>query len=69
MDKINWKIKDNVEEQGGSDGFWYDLTIGGYINPEEILADEYQLKRLKEAISLVRDFELTIESAGILTEF
>jgi hypothetical protein len=37
---MNWKFNPNVEPQGSSDGFWYDLTSGGYIKPSELLADE-----------------------------
>lgn len=66
---MDWKFKDNAEPQGGSDGFWYDITMGGYITPEDLLADEDQLKALKDAIKLVRDFELALESTALINEF
>ena len=34
---INWKFKENAELQGSTDGFWYDITDGGYIEPELLL--------------------------------
>ena len=66
---MEWTFKDGVEPQGSSDGFWYDLVLGGYIKPEELLADEGQLKELKEAISLVVSFETALEDKGLLNEF
>lgn len=57
-----WKLKegitlDDVCNINDDDGFWYDITDGGYIDPEDILGDEKQIKKLKEAIKLVRSFE------------
>lgn len=57
-----WKLKegitlDDICNINDDDGFWYDITDGGYIEPEDILADKEQIKKLKEAIKLVRSFE------------
>jgi hypothetical protein len=51
---IQWKFKDDLELI--EDDFWYDLTDGGYIRPEEILTDENQIKLLKEALGIVLSF-------------
>lgn len=66
---MEWKLKENIEKQGSSDGFWYDLTNGGYINIDEILADECQIKELKKAVDLVCSFETMLENNDLLEEF
>lgn len=64
-----WKFKSNASKQGGSDGFWYDLTDGGYIKPEAVLDDSDQLARLTAAVDLVKSFETALEEADLLEEF
>lgn len=66
---MDWKFKKDVEPQGSSDGFWYDITWGGYIKPEELLEDPAQLKQLQEAIKLVKGFEKALEKAELIIEF
>lgn len=66
---MNWKFKKNVEPQGSSDGFWYDITDGGYITPEELLDDPMQLSQLQEAVKLVKSFEDAMEEAELVIEF
>jgi hypothetical protein len=66
---MEWKFKEDAEPQGSSDGFWYDLTDGGYIRPQFLLSDPEQLKKLNEAISLVQSFESALESNDLLDEF
>lgn len=59
--KTEWKLKEgitlddicNIEED---DGLWYDIN-NGYIEPEDILDDEEQIKKLKEAIETLQSFE------------
>jgi len=65
----NWKFKDGVEPQGSSDGFWYDLTRGGYIHPEELLDDKMQLAAVEAAISTLVDFEKAMNEAELINEF
>jgi hypothetical protein len=54
------KIKDNCTVS--TNDFWYDLTDGGYLKPEEILESELDIKRVKDAIELIRDFQDSCES-------
>ena len=54
------KIREDFT-QFHSDDFWYDLTIGGYIKPEIILDSEEDIKKLKDAIALVKQFEDLLE--------
>lgn len=37
--------------------FWYDLTSGGYLNPEDILENPEDIVRVKEAIEIIKEFE------------
>lgn len=49
------KIKDNCE--ASTMDFWYDLTDGGYLDPDEILEDPEDAKKVKAAIAVIKDFE------------
>lgn len=64
--KFKFKITEPV---GTSNGFWYDLTDGGYINPEEILEDPKQIERVNKAIMLLQRFEKELTNAELLNEF
>ena len=46
--------------------FWYDLTSGGYIKPEELLKDEEDVKLVKEAIKTILTFEQKALDAGVI---
>lgn len=41
--------------------FWYDLTLGGYLKPEEMLVNPDDVKRVKDAIAVLREFEASCE--------
>lgn len=56
---MEWNFKEGVEIF--TEEFWYDLTDGGYIKPEEVLADKEQVAKLQAAIDLVRSFESAID--------
>jgi hypothetical protein len=56
---MEWKFKKDVSVY--TEEFWYDLTDGGYIIPEEILEDDEQIKELNKAIELVLSFEKKID--------
>lgn len=49
------KIKEGLTIS--SSDFWYDLTDGGYINPEEILVNKSDVDKVKNAIAVLKDFE------------
>jgi len=66
---MNWKFKEGLERQGSSDGFWYDITDGGYIRPDKLLADPDQSKKLEEAIDLVISFRDAMEKNDLIEEF
>lgn len=53
------KIKEGCE--ASTDDFWYDLTYGGYLKPEEILEDQADVERVREAIATIREFEAACE--------
>jgi hypothetical protein len=46
-----------LKEQINVDDFWYDLFVGGYIKPEKLLVDEFDINKVQEAIELIKDFE------------
>lgn len=57
---------EDVEEMakygGGSDGFWYDLTSGGYFSPSKVLADKADVKKVNDAIKLLQELEEIYEN-------
>ena len=55
MKVINWKFKENINIS--IDEFWYDITDGGYIKPEEVLTDADQIIELNNAIKVIKSFE------------
>lgn len=66
---MEWKFKKDVEPQGGSNGFWYDITSGGYIKPVELLDDKEQLDELSKAINIVSSFEQAMIDNELINEF
>lgn len=44
-----------------TEDFWYDLSSGGYLKPSEILEDLEDIKRVMEAIEVLREFEKSCE--------
>ena len=67
--KYEWDFKKDAEKCGSSDGMWYDLTDGGYINPEELLEYKEQREQLYEAIRCLESFEAALKKANLLEEF
>jgi len=53
------KIKNNC--QVSTMEFWYDLTDGGYLNPDEILENPEDAKRARDSIAVIKDFENSCE--------
>jgi hypothetical protein len=47
-----------------SDDFWYDLTDGGYIVPEELLEDAADVERVNEALKTLNEFREALEQSG-----
>jgi len=66
---MKWKFKEDARPQGGSDGFWYDITDGGYIDPSKVLADKQQLDELLKAVTLVKSFEDSMTENELINEF
>lgn len=49
------KLKDGAE--ASSTDFWYDLSRGGYLKPEELIEDPEVAKKVTDAIALLTEFE------------
>ena len=63
------KLKNLTNEQMGNllatidhEGFWYALSVGDYLNPEDILDDIEDIKAVNQAIGILALFENTIEN-------
>ena len=53
------KLKKGLEFS--TSDFWYDLTKGGYLPPDEICKNKEDAKKVKQAVRIVRDFEEACE--------
>ena len=53
------KIKQGLEIS--TDDFWYDLTDGGYLKPEEILENQSEILVVKDAIEVLKNFQNSCE--------
>ena len=53
------KIKEGCE--ASTDDFWYDLTYGGYLKPEEMLENPADVERGRNATAVIREFEAACE--------
>jgi RecJ-like exonuclease len=66
--KIKWEksmeLKELTEEQLeniaakiDNEGFWYQFAHGGWVKPEDVLNNEDDIKKVKDAINTLREFE------------
>ena len=53
------KIKEGCT--ASTSDFWYDLTSGGYLKPEDILENLEDIEQVNKAIDILRDFEDSCE--------
>ncbi len=54
---ITEKQKERIGCIIDSEGFWYALTMGGYLNPEDVLDNETDIIKVNEAINILTEFE------------
>lgn len=66
---MDWKFKKDAEPQGSSDGFWYDLAYGGYIDLEAVLKDKKQIKAVRDAVELLMSLQESMQENELLNEF
>ena len=66
---IKWQFKKGLERVGGSDGFWYDITDGGYIQAKDLLEDLFQVRAVEDAIKVLEEFKGALEANELLNEF
>lgn len=55
-----YKIKEGLEIS--TSDFWYDLTMGGYVDPKEILENKEDIEEVLKAIEIIRKFEISCEN-------
>jgi len=53
------KIKQGLKISTGD--FWYDLTDGGYLNPDEICANKEDAEKVSTAIEIILNFQKSCE--------
>jgi len=58
------KFKDGAKIETSE--FWYDLIEGGYIDPEKVLENEDDAKRVRFAIQVLTEFYDEAEEQDVL---
>jgi len=53
------KIKENLDIT--TDDFYYDLLLGGYLEPENICENKEDAERIIKAIEVIKEFEESCE--------
>ena len=64
-----WELFEDAEPQGSSDGFWYDLTSGGYIDLSKLIKNKEQLAKAAEAVVVLESLQDALDNAELLNEF
>lgn len=57
LKKLTEEQKEQIAGIVDNEGFWYALSSGGYLKPEDILEDENEVEEVKKAINVVENFE------------
>ena len=55
--KLTEEQKEQIASTIDNEGFWYALSDGGYLKPEDILEDEKEINKVQEAIDIIREFK------------
>lgn len=40
-----------------TDDFWYDLSMGGHLDPKQMCADQSDAQRVIDAVKVIEEFE------------
>lgn len=51
------EAKENLPDEIGKEDFYYDLFLGGYIKPSDILAKPEQVELVKLAEKIISEFK------------
>ena len=65
--KEHWLLKENIKPVYSGD-IWYDFTDGGYIQPEDFLADKDQIEKVNNARKLIISFLDFLEEKRLIGE-
>jgi hypothetical protein len=52
-----------------TDDFFYDLFLGGYIKPKDILVNDVDIQSVENAISVIREFYDYADEANIIEDY
>ena len=60
------KFKKTRDHKMICEDFWYDLTDGGYINPENTLVEEKDIEKINDAIRTLQKYHQDLIDADII---
>jgi hypothetical protein len=46
-----------LRKQPATQEFWYDISLGGYLKPEQFSSDPATIKAIKDAVALLQKLE------------
>lgn len=59
-DNSLYEVRENCDVS--TDDFWYDLTSGGYIIPNEILVNQEDIDEVENALAVLMRFKESCEA-------
>jgi hypothetical protein len=65
---MKFRFKENATAEIGSENPFYALTDGGYLDPEDVLADQEQAKQVQQAVKVVKAFIDACFAEGVIEE-
>ena len=63
-----WHLKPDATSHYLTDDFYYDLARGGYLKPEDMLAREGEVAKVRNALQTLRSFEMALRGADLLVD-
>lgn len=61
------QLKTGELETASTSDFYYDLFLGGYIEPEDYL-EEVSAKKVREAINIINQYESLLDFSDLIEE-
>jgi len=64
--QLKFKTVEEIGQATPTDGQYYDLFVGGYLNPVDFLSDKEQIDEVNKAIELVKNYLAGLEENELI---
>jgi len=61
-------MKTKEREPMSTADFYHDLFVGGYFHPKDFLEDQWQVRKLNEAIHMIKQYRFELEENNLIEE-